>query len=146
MSKDTSVYNSRQTARLNNVWRRRRCETCKKTFTTNESVDPGSVIKVTGKRTVKGFSQTTLLLSIFKVCDHLESPEKDAQYVTQTVLQKLYKKAAKNYQLVDKADIAAIVLETLKPYNLAAYVKYLSYHSPQIDSRTLNKKLRKTTS
>jgi transcriptional repressor NrdR len=145
MSNDTSVYNSRQTARLNNVWRRRRCESCKKTFTTNESVDPGSVIKVTGARTVRPFSQTTLLLSIFKVCDHLDSPEKDAQYITQTVLQKLYKLATKNFQLVDKQDIITTVLETLKPYNLAAYVKYLSYYAPQMDSRTLNMNLKKPT-
>jgi len=111
-------------------------------FTTNESVDPGSVIKVTGIRTIKPFSQTTLLLSIFKICDHIDNPEVAAQYITQTVLQKLYKLATKNYQLVAKEDIIATVLTTLKPYNLAAYIKYLSYYAPEIDSRTLNRKLK----
>jgi transcriptional repressor NrdR len=145
-NKDTSVYNSRQTVRLNNVWRRRRCDKCNKVFTTTESVDPGSVIKVAGTRTLKPFSSTILLLSIFKVCDHMDDPEQSAQYVSQTVLQKLYKIAAKNHHLVGKEEITTAVLETLKPYNLAAYVKYLSYNAPDMDPRILSKRLKETTS
>lgn len=144
-NKATSVYNSRQTSRLNNVWRRRRCDKCHKVFTTNESVDPGSVIKVGGRRTLKPFSQTTLLISIFKVCDHTSRPEQDAQYVTQTVLQKLYKLASKNHHIVGKEEIVDTVLETLKPYNIAAYVKYLSYHSSYFDAHQLKKNLKATS-
>lgn len=141
LSTKTSVYNSRQTTRLNNVWRRRKCNNCHKNFTTTESVDPGSVIKVVGKRTVKPFVNATLLISILRVCDHMDSPEESAAYVAQTVLQKLYKIARKNGQLVSKEDIVATVLDTLKPYNTAAYVKYLSYHSPNLDPRSLKKQL-----
>lgn len=141
-SSKTSVYNSRQTSRLNSVWRRRKCDACGKVFTTNESVDPGSVVKVAGHRTIRPFLQTKLLLSIFKVFDHSDNAENDAQYITQNVLQKLYRLAQKNDQIVSKEEIANTILETLKPYNLPAYVKYLSYHAPNIDQRGLNRILK----
>jgi transcriptional repressor NrdR len=141
LHKDTSVYNSRQTTRLNNVWRRRKCESCKKAFTTIESVDPGSVIQVAGKRTLKPYVHANLTLSILRVFDHIESPEESATYIAQTVLQKLYKLARKNNRIVSKEDIATTVLETLKPYNTAAYIKYLSYHAPNLDAKALKKQL-----
>lgn len=144
-SNKTSVYNSRATARLNNVWRRRRCNNCKKVFTTTETVDPASVIKLKQGKTSVAFSQAKLLISLLRVCDHLEDPETSAHYLCQNVMQKLYRMAAKSSQTINKNDIIEVTMVTLKPYNLAAYVKYLSYHSPQIDPRTLNKKLKETT-
>jgi len=144
-NKDTSVYNSRQTIRLNNVWRRRRCELCGKTFTTTETIDPATVLRVKGNKSTEPFRTTIILVSILHVCDHLPKPEEAADYIYQTVLQKLYRQAANGTQIINKADIVLVVLATLKPYNLAAYVKYLSYHSPDIDTRSLKKQL-KTTS
>lgn len=143
--KDTLVYNSRQTAKLNNVWRRRRCESCHKTFTTTETIDPATVLRVKNGKLTEPFRSTTMLVSILRVCDHSPKPEEAADYIYQTVLQKLYRQAANGAQIINKADIVLTVLGTLKPYNLAAYVKYLSYHSPDMDARSLKKQL-KTTS
>lgn len=145
-NKQTSVYNSRPTTKLNNVWRRRRCDKCHKTFTTTEQVDPSSVIKVKqGKKTVP-FLETKLLISVLQACDHLERPAESAYYITHTVTQNLYRRAATQLQTVLIADIIEAALTALKPYNLSAYVKYLSYHAPQIDERMLKKRLKGSTS
>lgn len=145
MNKGTSVYNSRPTTKLNNVWRRRRCDLCHKTFTTTEYVDPASVVQVKHHGKTIPFSQTKLLISVLRACDHLEDSETSAYYITHTSTQKLYRKAAVQSQNITTTDIISSVLDTLKPYNLAAYVKYLSSHAPQIDERTLKKRLKGTT-
>jgi len=118
---------------------------CGKTFTTTETIDPATVLRVKGNKSTEPFRTTTILVSILRVCDHLPKPEEAADYIYQTVLQKLYRQAVNGTQIINKADIVLVVLATLKPYNLAAYVKYLSYHSPDIDTRSLKKQL-KTTS
>src|SRR5688572_24574686 len=110
-NKKTSVYNSRPTARLNNVWRRRRCDACKKSFTTNEMVDPSSVLNIKVGRSLRNFSPSTLLLSILRSCDHLDEMDMHSNYVYQTVLQKLYKQAAANSGLITKDDINLLTLE-----------------------------------
>lgn len=141
--KRTTVYNSRPTTKINNVWRRRRCEHCKRTFSSTESVDPTSVLQVQDGKQLTPFWEVKLLLSVLRVCDHLEEPEVVAHQLIHTIMQKLYRQAAVAPKPIKKQDIAAITLATLKSYNLAAYIKYLSYHEPDIDNRSLKKELKK---
>jgi len=141
MHKGTSVTNSRPTTKLNNVWRRRRCDSCKRIFTTTESVDPASVLQIKDGKQSKAFSEAKLTISVLRACDHLQDPESAAHYITQNVIQKLYRAATEQAKGIAINDIVATTLATLKPYNLAAYVKYLSYHAPLVDSRTLKKQL-----
>lgn len=141
MSQKTSVVNSRSTTKLNNVWRRRSCNECKRIFTTTESIDPASVIKIRSGKLLQDFSQAKLTISVLGACDHLEDPKTAAHYITSNIMQKLYRTAATQPQGISVQDIVTTTLNTLKPYNLAAYVKYLSYHAPHVDSRTLKKQL-----
>lgn len=139
----TQVYNSRQTRKLNQTWRRRRCEACGREFTTREHADPGTILKVYYGRIPKPFSHAKILLSIARVCDHRDDVATSASYITETVEQGLYLLAAHNTNKITPQDIAHLVLQALQPYDVSAYVKYLSYHELHVDHRELRRRLKR---
>jgi transcriptional repressor NrdR len=142
LHKKTSVYNSRKTAKLNATWRRRRCEACGREFTTRESADPESILRVgTAKRTVP-YSRAKLTISILSVSDHRADHGEAAYWLADTIEQKLYRHAADANNTVTKHSIMNEVLEALKRFDTAAYVKYLTRYSPNLDARTLKKHLK----
>lgn len=142
LHKKTSVYNSRKTAKLNATWRRRRCEACGREFTTRESADPESILRVgTAKRTTS-YSRAKLTISILSVCDHRADHGEAAYWLADTIEQKLYRRAADANNTVTKHTIMNEVLEALKRFDTAAYVKYLTRYSPNLDARTLKKHLK----
>lgn len=141
LHKKTIVYNSRSTARLNATWRRRRCEACKREFTTRESADPETILHVGTTRKTTPYSRATLTLSILRACDHRRDNGEPAYWLSDTIEQQLYRLATKTNNTVTKNQIITIVLEALKNFDAAAYVKYLTTYSPDLDARTLKKRL-----
>jgi len=144
MHKKTEVYNTRQTKKINAVWRRRRCLHCEREFTTEEQAKPETIIKVgiAGLPRALPYSRTRLLLAIFKVCDHRRNAAKTSEYLLATIEQELYRVAAKQKQTITKEDITSKVLAALKNFDTVAYVKYLSYHQPNVDDRSLRRQLK----
>ena len=142
LHKKTQVYNSRSTARLNATWRRRRCDDCAREFTTRESADPESILRVgTAKRSAP-YSRAKLTISILRVCDHRTDHGEAAYWLNDTIEQLMYRKAAKTNSIITKKTIVSTVLETLKKFDTAAYVKYLAVYSPDLDARTLKRHLK----
>lgn len=142
LHKKTEVYNSRPTKKLNAMWRRRRCPACKREFTTREMVDASSVLRVQtpGKKT-QLYSRATLLLSVLQACDHLPRPD-DAYWLCDTIEQALLHQAATSNNLITTNDITKVALATLKRFNTPAFIKYLSYHSGDLDNRSIKRQLR----
>ncbi|SRR6266702_248976 len=142
LHKKTNVYNSRQTAKLNATWRRRRCETCGRTFTTREGADPESILHVGHAKKSAPYSRAKLTISILGVCDHRADHGEAAYWLCDTIEQKLYRQAATTNNTVTKHNIMNEVLGALKRFDTASYVKYLSRYSPDLDARTLKKHLK----
>lgn len=142
LHKKTNVYNSRPTKRLNAMWRRRRCSNCTREFTTRELIAADSIIRVQAGKKIGPFLKSKLILSVLKACDHL--PQDDAAYwLCDTIEQRLLKQGATSDGVVTTNDIAEVTLAVLKAFNMPAFVKYLSYHAPALDSRTLKRELKK---
>lgn len=142
LHKKTKVYNSRRTTKLNATWRRRRCEACKREFTTRENADPESILRVGTTKRTHPYSRATLTLSILSVCDHRTDNGIAAYWLNDTIEQKLYRLAARTNNSITKKQIISTVLDTLKNFDTAAYVKYLARYSPALDARTLKKHLK----
>lgn len=144
LHKKTSVYNSRPTKRLNGVWRRRRCLACNKEFTTQETVDTETILRVSigGKKT-QPFLRPKLILSLLKVCDHRRTEDDAPYWLYQTIEQRLLKQSVETKGVVTKQAIIEACLIVLKTFDTPAFVKYLAYHSPVLDSRTLKRQLKK---
>ncbi len=137
------VYNSRSSKRRHAVWRRRRCLKCSHNFTTREIVETEGILYVLqDKKRRLPFSHSKLLLSLIKVLDHRSD---DAAYwLSETIEEKLLSVGVKKEGLLTKADIIEACLITLKPFDTAAFVKYLSYHSSSLDARTLKRELKRS--
>ena len=82
-------------------------------------------------------------MSLLKACDHRSNHDDAAWYLYEAVEQRLAPIAAENHLLTTRqiAEIAAAILKNFDP---TAYVKYLSYHQPAMDAKTLRKHLRQS--
>lgn len=135
---DTRVYNSRRTKRTNELWRRRRCPQCGRQFTTYETITADGIITVlTANNKKASFSRANLLLSLLKVCDH--RTDDAAYWLAQTIEQRLIAAANRQDGMVSTKDITMACLETLQSFDTSAFVKYLSYYTPE---RLNTKKIR----
>ena len=81
-------------------------------------------------------------MSILRACDHRTNKDDAAWYLYQTVEQ-LLTPLVSNNQAITTNTITDVVATVLKRFDAAAYVKYISYHQPTMDARTLRKHLRR---
>lgn len=143
LHKKTDVYNTRPTKNGAAVWRRRRCLNCDKTFTTQEHFDPTGVWKIKNGKKIAPYSRAALSMSILRACDHRRNQDDSAWYLFETVEQ-LLTPLLDSKQIITTDDIIAAVTATLKRFDAAAYVKYISYHQPTMDATSLRKHLRRS--
>src|SRR5688572_21257670 len=139
-STTTEVYNSRTTRFATQIWRRRRCLSCHESFTTYEAPDLGflKVVKKTGKK--QRYSRAKLYSGIYGAFLSIPAKETTVDAVTDTIEAKLLdtKRAE-----ITSAQIAKIVLITLKHYNTAAFLRYLAYQADLASDAQLKKELKK---
>lgn len=129
LSSKTTVYNSRPSKKLNQVWRRRQCLDCHKQFTTTEFVDLGLIIKVASKTSKRpSYNKALLLTSLLRACDHRPKQEDDSLYLLETIEQFLLKASSENEQIITTAQIKTTTLQVLNRFDKVAAVKYNSYH------------------
>lgn len=123
----TSVTNSRLQRRLNQVWRRRICTSCRNTFTTHEKADLANAIAIRqsdGRLTP--FSRDRLFVSIYESCKHRAKPILDADGITQTVIARLRTELSEG--TLDRGTIVAVTHPILERFDKAAATIYAAYH------------------
>lgn len=123
----TQVINSRPQLRLNQIWRRRKCLSCKAIFSTHEEVDFGSVWSVkdaTGH--LSPFIRYRLSISIQNSCQHRPTALSDASALTDTVIHKLLG-TSKN-GILSSQSIVQVVQVALNRFDRVASVHYRAYH------------------
>lgn len=111
-------------------------------FTTQESADPESILRVGTTKRTAAYSRAKLTLSILSACDHRADHGEAAYWLNDTIEQKLYRLAIGANNSITKKQIIHTVMEVLKNFDTAAYVKYLARYSPDLDARTLKNHLR----
>jgi transcriptional repressor NrdR len=139
-SEDTEVYNTRTPKFANQIWRRRRCQSCHEAFTTYEAADLGfmRVVDAHGHKT--RYSRSQLFSAIYQA--FVEIPRKDATIdaVTDTIEAKVLDLQQTE---VSSGEVTRIVLSTLKHFYTAAFLRYLSSHADLANSAQLKKELKK---
>ena len=123
---DTNVINSRLQKKLNQVWRRRRCQNCNSVFTTLETINFQTVLAVAHKNAYKPFLRDKLLLSIHESLKHRKSALSDATAVTDTIISKLYANVIDGH--IDRQQIIQTTGVVLKRFDKAAATHYQAYH------------------
>lgn len=136
----TDVFNTRSTRFGTQIWRRRKCLSCHESFTTYEAPDLGflKVIKKTGKK--QRYSRAKLYSGIYGAFLSIPAKETTADSVTDTIEAKVLDTKKRE---IKSTEIAKIVLETLKRFNTAAFVRYLAYQTDLASDAQLKRELKK---
>jgi transcriptional repressor NrdR len=136
----TDIFNTRSTKFGTQVWRRRRCLDCGESFTTYEHPDLGflKVEKKTGKR--ERYSRAKLFTGIYSAFLDIKGKPNTVDAVTETVEAKLLDT---RLPVLSTNQIAEIVLQTLKHFNTAAFLRYLSNQTDLTDEAQLRRELKK---
>ncbi len=126
---NTFVTNSRN-KNNNQVWRRRKCLTCKACFTSIEEVLYNKYILISTPKKLIELSKEQLFLDIYSSIGHLNRDKVViATYLTDIVLSKI-NKALDNGQ-IDLRRYQEIIFKTLKRFNNIASVHYKAYFMNQ---------------
>ena len=125
-SAETQVINSRHQKKANQVWRRRRCLSCRAVFTTNEVTDPTQALRIRRKTQLEPFSRDTMLLSIYDSLKHRKTASSDASGLTATVMSMLYPLAVDT--VLDREVVIELVGQVLARFDKAAAVHYQAFH------------------
>ena len=136
----TDVFNTRSTKFGTQIWRRRRCLECNESFTTYEAVDLGflKVKKKTG--TKERYSRAKLFTGIYEAFRSVENKQNVVDAVTDTIESKILdiKK-----DTISSEEIASITLQTLKNYNMIAFMRYLANQADVANEAQLKRELKK---
>lgn len=143
-NESTDVVNSRLTRGGRQVWRRRKCNVCGKAATTYERFDMTHLMIVTSSLPEKTsrepeapYSRSKLFYSL---CRAFADSQQDISQVD-GLLDTIEIKLAQTHQTeLGRNKLTDLVLETIKPVNLSAFMHYLASHG-QITNNTELKKL-----
>ena len=136
----TDIFNSRATKFGTQVWRRRRCLSCNETFTTYEAPDLRFLQIRKGDKKPKKYSRATLFSSIYMAFTDMDADPSVIDAVTDTVETKILDS---KLDIIASAEIAEIVLQTLKNYHTGAFVRYLADQTHLVNEAALRKQLKK---
>lgn len=123
---DTKVTNSRHQKRLNHVWRRRKCVFCKAIFSTTESADTVSALRIRSANSLEPFLRDNLLMSIYDSLRHRKSALTDATDLTATILSNVYDLADNG--VVEREAIVTVTSAVLDRFDKVAAIHYKAFH------------------
>lgn len=123
---ETQVINSRPQTRSNQVWRRRRCNTCKAVFTTHEVIDFPSSFTVVKNNKLSPFTPDKLFREVLDKLKGNQKPYEAAREISATITQKVIKNASSG--LISSQDISRAAAGTLKNFDRQAYLRFIADH------------------
>lgn len=124
----TSVVNSRQQRRANQVWRRRLCDACGAVFTSIESAELSRSWYVSNTHSkLTPFSRDKLFLSLYNSCQHRKDPLSDAGGLADTVLKRLLTQIESG--VLSSQSIKETIQVTLNRFDKAASTHYRAFHT-----------------
>lgn len=127
-NQSSSVINSRPNKRSRQIWRRRRCDSCKRVWSTYETADYATVYVVkssTGALTP--LSRDKLFISIYKSCQHRPTATADASDLATTVMNHLPDIQIDG--MIEASALKQIMSRTLQRFDSVAGIHYDAFHA-----------------
>lgn len=122
---DTSVEISRPSRKTPSVWRRRRCESCRKVFSSREK--PDLSLSITVKKEAgqtEPFSEDKLLLSIHSCFSHRKDALEASRALSDTAIRRLLPSPSGS---IYTKDIKSTVEKILRRFDGPAYTYYKAH-------------------
>lgn len=124
---DTSVTNSRQHRRDPRIWRRRRCDRCKTTFTTYEELAEKDLPHIKTPTGTTVFSVPHLMTSIYTCLPTTSSSRADDAYSLATTVYMHLSRSTTSHLTPD--DIKVATYTVLKRFDPVSGLRYGVEHS-----------------
>jgi transcriptional repressor NrdR len=130
-SKQTQIINSRSSNGGKEVWRRRRCLSCGKVFTTKEACDYSALFVIKKNRNRKRFVYEKLFTSlVFAVFGGKEGDAGNSAIIAKNVSERVLERIiCINSNYISTKEIISICYEELKKDNLFFAERYAMYSS-----------------
>lgn len=141
-SKSLKTTNTRPTHYYTQTWRRKMCNKCQSIITTYEKADMNWInIKEDTMSKMSSYKKAILYKSILGSFSEQELANLELENIIDSIEQKI---VSMQKSVVTKKELIKIVLNTLKPISLRAYIDYLSKHTIIHNKRELDKILKQT--
>ena len=131
------VTNSRATRNNSQVWRRRRCASCKAIFTTHEIVDLSHIVIIKKSGEAERFSRVKLYSGIYGATIGSKLPNREfiVDKITRDIEKSILNLKEKN---IESQKLSEIVLAVLKKNSPTTFLRYLAYNkNPKTESDVL---------
>ena len=137
---ESKVIDSRPADEGASIRRRRECLSCRKRFTTYETVEslPLVVVKKDGSR--QSFDRNKLLNGLIRACEKRPVPYTDLENMVDEIEQVLQNEMERE---ISSADIGELVMERLKKVDEVSYVRFASVYRQFKDINTFMSELSK---
>ena len=137
---ESKVIDSRPADDGASIRRRRECLSCRKRFTTYETMEslPLVVIKQDGSR--QSFDRNQVLSGLIRACEKRPVPYHSLEEMTNEIEQVLQSKMERE---VSSSEIGELVMERLKKVDEVAYVRFASVYRQFKDINTFMYELNK---
>jgi len=136
---DTRVIDSRETADMTAVRRRRQCVACSKRFTTYERWERPDLRVSKRDGRVEDFDRDKLEVGVLKACEKRPIPREAITALIDEVEEEL---RALDAHEVPSTEIGSLVLEKLKTLDPVAYLRFASVYRAFQDVSHFEKELR----
>lgn len=134
-SSATKVYNSRSSHSSTQTWRRRKCLTCNRPFTTREKVDFNGTVTVLSHNEKKPYSRERLILSLVSASKNLDLPSEMLSELTDSIELTLNSQHFFESESQEAGMITTVAITVLSRYdkNLAIqYINNVYSHKPPL--------------
>lgn len=127
------VLDSRLRSEGTTVWRRRKCLSCERRFSSREKIDLSYlvVVKKGGRR--EPFSREKILMSMVKSFGKRPIPEDKLEKAVDEIVQEIHKLGKSE---IKTSLIGNLVLEKLRKLDLVAYIRFASVFKEFKDMKT----------
>lgn len=137
---ESKVIDSRPADEGSSIRRRRECLSCRKRFTTYETVEslPMVVVKKDGSR--QSFDRRKILGGMIRACEKRPVPVAELEKVSEEIEQEVQNSMERE---VSTQKVGEMVMERLKKIDEVAYVRFASVYRQFKDIDTFMKELNK---
>ncbi len=137
---ESKVIDSRPADEGSSIRRRRECLSCRKRFTTYETVEslPMVVVKKDGSR--QSFDRRKILGGMIRACEKRPVPVAELERVSEEIEQEVQNSMERE---VSTQKVGEMVMERLKKIDEVAYVRFASVYRQFKDIDTFMKELNK---
>ena len=129
-SKESEVVETRESADLDTIRRRRSCLECSKRFTTYERIENVSLIVIKRDRRREQFSREKLKIGLLKACEKTIIPTEIIEKVVTDITREL--RSLDGLEIESKL-IGEMVARKLKQLDKVAYIRFASVFKRFVD-------------